>query len=68
MNLQFSPLLSSSSGNTSLISAGRTAILVDAGATGSAIEKALRETGQHAGALAGILITHEHIDHIKIGI
>ncbi|PWL49740.1 MAG: MBL fold metallo-hydrolase, partial [Clostridiales bacterium] len=65
MNLQFSPLLSSSSGNTSLISAGRTAILVDAGATGSAIEKALRETGQHAGALAGILITHEHIDHIK---
>lgn len=65
MSLHFSPLLSSSSGNASLISNGQTSILVDAGATGSILEKMLRDVGQNAANLAGILITHEHVDHIK---
>lgn len=45
MNLQISPLLSSSSGNTSLLSTESTTLLVDAGAAGSLIEKAIREVG-----------------------
>ena len=65
MGLQFSPLLSSSSGNASLVATDKTALLIDAGATGSAIEKAISEVGQFAGRLDGILITHEHTDHIK---
>lgn len=65
MDLQFSPLFSSSAGNASLIAADQTALLVDAGVTGSVLEKALVEAGQQAGALSGILITHEHMDHIK---
>ena len=44
MNLQISPLLSSSSGNTSLLSTESTTLLVDAGAAGSLIEKAILES------------------------
>ena len=58
MGLQFSPLLSSSSGNASLVATDKTALLIDAGASGSAIEKAISEVGQFAGRLVGILITH----------
>ena len=65
MNLQISPLLSSSSGNTSLLSTESTTLLVDAGAAGSLIEKAIREVGFSPASLGGILITHEHLDHIK---
>jgi len=65
MSLSFSPLLSSSAGNCSFFGTERTKLLVDAGATGGAIEKALAEIGQSPAELSAILITHEHIDHIK---
>ena len=45
MSLSFSPLLSSSAGNCSFFGTERTKFLVDAGATGGAIEKALAEIG-----------------------
>ena len=63
--MQFSPLYSSSSGNCSVISAGGTKVLVDAGLTGKAIESALAQVGIMPSQLSAILITHEHIDHIK---
>lgn len=63
--MQFSPLYSSSSGNSSLISAGKTKVLVDAGLTGKAVEAALAQVNVSATQIDAILITHEHIDHIK---
>ncbi len=65
MSLSFSPLLSSSAGNCSFFGTERTKLLVDAGAAGGAIEKALAEIGQSPAELSAILITHEHIDHIR---
>ena len=65
MSLNFSPLLSSSAGNCSFFGTERTKLLVDAGATGGTIEKALSEIGQSPAELSAILITHEHIDHIR---
>src|SRR5947209_10945799 len=58
---------SGSSGNALLIEAGpqgRTSILIDAGFQGSVLAERLRRAGGGPGKLAGILVTHEHIDHI----
>lgn len=65
MSLHFSPLLSSSSGNCSFFGTERTKLLVDAGGAGGTIEGALREIGQNPSEISAILITHEHIDHIR---
>lgn len=64
MALSLSPLFSGSSGNAILISSGRTKILVDAGVSCKRIEEALKSIGEEAANLNGILITHEHTDHI----
>lgn len=63
------PLGSGSSGNSTLIRSGsglsRTSLLVDAGLTCKAICSALEQIGSHYEELDGILLTHEHSDHIK---
>ena len=63
--MKFSPLFSGSSGNCSVITAGSTRVLVDAGMTGKSIVSALGEVGVDPGSLSGIVVTHEHSDHIK---
>lgn len=65
MEFYFSPLFSSSSGNALYVSAGDVQLLVDAGGTGAQMEAALRRLEADPSKLAGILITHEHSDHIK---
>jgi len=58
---------SGSSGNALLVEAGprgRTKILVDAGLAGAILVERLRHAGTHPKKLQGILITHEHIDHV----
>ncbi len=58
---------SGSSGNALLIEAGpqgRTSILIDAGFQGRVLAERLRRAGIAPGGLAGILVTHEHIDHV----
>lgn len=65
MSLMFSPLFSGSSGNAALAGAGKTRILIDAGLSGSAIEAALINIGENICDIKAILITHEHIDHIR---
>ncbi len=64
MALTFIPLFSGSSGNATLVCSGRTKVLVDAGLSGSRIEEALRSAGEDIRGVRGILITHEHNDHI----
>lgn len=63
--MNISVLASSSSGNASVISAGDTALLVDVGISALRIRRGLEECGMSPAALQGILITHEHSDHIK---
>ena len=56
---------SGSSGNCSLISDGRANILIDAGISMRRITAALKELGLTPHDLCGVLITHEHSDHIS---
>lgn len=63
--MRISVLASSSSGNASVIAAGDTAILVDAGISARRICCGLESCGLSAAALQGIFITHEHHDHIS---
>lgn len=63
-DVRFVPLFSGSSGNSTFISSGDTRILVDAGVSGAKIKAELAKAGGDAAALTGILITHDHTDHI----
>jgi phosphoribosyl 1,2-cyclic phosphodiesterase len=58
-------LASGSKGNSTYISDGTTAILIDAGLSGAEIEKRLNSRNLTAAQLDGIAVSHEHSDHIK---
>ena len=62
--LEVRTLASGSSGNCLLVRGGGTSVLVDAGISCRRIVNALRELGVEPQELAGVLITHEHADHI----
>lgn len=62
---RFSPLFSSSKGNSTYLSGGGSALLVDAGVSLRRLTAALAEHGVQPGELDGVLITHEHTDHIR---
>lgn len=62
--MEFYTIASSSSGNAAFVRGGDTTLLIDAGVSASRIEQALRERGEEAVRLSGILLTHEHSDHI----
>lgn len=61
----FCPLYSSSSGNSTFIATKDTAILVDAGVNASRIGEALNEIDASFSDIKAVVVTHEHIDHIK---
>ncbi len=65
MAITFCPLFSGSSGNALFIASRATRILVDAGLPGRTVSGALAEIGVLPETLDGILVTHEHSDHIK---
>jgi phosphoribosyl 1,2-cyclic phosphodiesterase len=56
-------IASGSEGNSLLVSAGGTHILVDAGISARRITAALSSLGLTPGDIAGVLVTHEHSDH-----
>jgi phosphoribosyl 1,2-cyclic phosphodiesterase len=61
-------LASGSSGNALLVEAGarrRTKLLIDAGISSRQITERLLSVGVHPAQLTGILITHEHRDHVQ---
>ena len=62
--LELCTLASGSSGNCLLATDGTTHLLLDVGISARRICKGLRELGVEPAELAGILITHEHSDHI----
>ncbi|MHB8962023.1 MAG: MBL fold metallo-hydrolase [Saccharofermentanales bacterium] len=45
-------------------SKGRTKILIDAGVSGKRLQTAMRAIGEDLDAIDGVLLTHEHIDHM----
>lgn len=58
-------LASGSSGNCTLIESENTRVLVDAGKPFAYIFNTLNEIGVDIATIDAILVTHEHIDHIK---
>ena len=65
--MRVTSLGSGSSGNAYLIEAGprrRTKLLVDAGFSPRVLSERLRQAGSEPGQLQGVLVTHEHSDHI----
>ncbi|MBE5780683.1 MAG: MBL fold metallo-hydrolase [Clostridiales bacterium] len=62
--MYFCPLFSGSSGNATYIASDDCALLIDVGLPASTIEKALKQNGIDPASIGGILVTHEHSDHI----
>ena len=56
---------SGSSGNCALVSDGETHILIDAGISARRICAGLTAQDVAPADLAGVLVTHEHSDHVK---
>ena len=58
-------LASGSSGNCTVVSSGNTHIIVDAGISARRMTRGLEQIGLLKKDIAGILVTHEHVDHIS---
>ena len=63
--MDFCSIASGSSGNCTYTGTDETALLVDAGISARQIEKGLHSIERTAEDIDGILVTHEHSDHIK---
>lgn len=63
--MQFTVLGSGSAGNCSYLETGETRLLIDAGFSGKQIRDRLASISRAPEGLSGILITHEHSDHIQ---
>lgn len=63
--MKISILGSGSGGNSTFIESGKTKILIDAGFSCKKIEERLNSINRDIKEINGILITHEHIDHIQ---
>ncbi|RYG73358.1 MBL fold metallo-hydrolase [Lentibacillus lipolyticus] len=65
MTMRFSVLASGSTGNAFYIESNREKLLVDAGLSGKQMDRLFSEININPAELSGILVTHEHSDHIK---
>lgn len=63
--MKFSVLASGSTGNAVYVESGDQAFIVDAGLTGKKMEQLFDKIDRDIKKLSGILVTHEHSDHIK---
>ncbi len=63
--IKFCSLFSGSSGNCIFLGTEHTKILIDAGVNAKHIAQGLCAIGENPDAIDGILITHEHADHIQ---
>ena len=65
MQLTLCPLFSGSSGNSVYLSCGGVRLLVDAGVSASRVQANLNEIGVDIREIDAILVTHEHVDHVR---
>ncbi|HEX8712047.1 MAG TPA: MBL fold metallo-hydrolase [Terracidiphilus sp.] len=63
--VRFTVLASGSKGNSTVVSGGRTRILVDAGLSCRELFRRMRLAGEDPASLDAIIITHEHQDHVN---
>lgn len=63
--MKFSVLGSGSKGNATLVESGSTRILIDNGFSGKEVISRLERIGVAVESLSALVITHEHIDHVK---
>lgn len=63
-NFEVDILASGSKGNSTLVRAGHTAILIDAGISCRRIVQGLKACGLTPEELSGVFLTHEHKDHV----
>ena len=64
-DLQISILASGSSGNAIYVESPKTKLLVDSGLSGKKIAELMKQINRDPKDLDGILVTHEHSDHIQ---
>ena len=58
-------LASGSGGNAILISSGQDNLLIDAGLSGKELARRLDVAGHSLSEVSAVVVTHEHIDHIR---
>ena len=63
--VRFTVLASGSKGNSTVVTGGRTRILVDAGLSCRELFRRMKLAGEDPATLDAIVITHEHQDHIN---
>jgi phosphoribosyl 1,2-cyclic phosphodiesterase len=64
VGLRFASLGSGSSGNGLVVECGRTRVMMDCGFSVAEARERLERTGLTPSELAGIVVTHEHDDHL----
>lgn len=65
MTLSVRSLGSGSSGNALLVAAPGCVLVVDCGIGARALTAGLRAAGHRLGDVAAVLLTHEHVDHVR---
>ncbi|MFB6466475.1 MBL fold metallo-hydrolase [Cytobacillus sp. Hz8] len=65
MSMHFSVLASGSTGNAIYVETEDHSLLVDAGLSGKQMDALFAKIGRKMENLSGLLVTHEHTDHIK---
>ena len=63
--VRFTVLASGSKGNSTVVTGGRTRILVDAGLSCRELFRRMKLAGEDPGTLDAIVVTHEHQDHVN---
>ena len=65
MGIKLSVLASGSRGNSIYLATERVRLLIDAGLSGRETKRRLATVGVDPKDLAGIIVTHEHLDHVR---
>jgi phosphoribosyl 1,2-cyclic phosphodiesterase len=65
MAISFQTLASGSKGNAIVVSSIHTRILIDVGLTGKELHRRMHLAGMNAAELHGVVVTHEHTDHVR---
>lgn len=65
MDIRLCSLASGSSGNSIYVGTRESGLLVDCGVSGKQIFQSLKDIGVCTSTIKGIVVTHEHSDHVK---